>query len=125
MSRIAIIQGRLVPPEDGRFQCFPRNRWRDEFAHAAAAGLDAIEWIYDLHGADMNPLATDAGIAEILSPRHFVNVRRTLGGPAPEVTTNAIAVSRAQLETDLAWWTTATTALNEAERRLAAESARL
>ena len=65
MSRIAIMQGRLVPPEGGSIQCFPRDRWRDEFALAAAAGLDAIEWIYDVHGRDVNPLATDAGIAEM------------------------------------------------------------
>lgn len=66
MQRVAIMQGRLVPPQDGRFQCFPR-RWREEFAHAAAAELDAIEWIYDLQGAEMNPLASDAGIAEMKS----------------------------------------------------------
>jgi L-ribulose-5-phosphate 3-epimerase len=65
VQRIAIMQGRLVPPEGGIFQCFPRERWRDEFAHAAATGLDAIEWIYDLRGADANPLASDAGIAEM------------------------------------------------------------
>ena len=52
---IAIMQGRLVPPIDGRIQCFPRERWRDEFALAAAAGLDAIEWIYDVYGADVQP----------------------------------------------------------------------
>jgi L-ribulose-5-phosphate 3-epimerase len=65
MARIAIMQGRLVPPENGRFQSFPRERWQDEFAFAKAAGLDAIEWIYDLYGADVNPLATDPGIAEM------------------------------------------------------------
>jgi argininosuccinate lyase len=68
---------------------------------------------------------SDAALATILSPRHFVEVRRTLGGPAPDVTTAAIAVSRAQLQADLDWWTHSTTALSEAERRLAAESARL
>lgn len=62
---IAIMQGRLVPPSDGRIQSFPRERWRDEFALAASAGLDAIEWIYDLYGADLNPIATDDGLAEI------------------------------------------------------------
>jgi hexulose-6-phosphate isomerase len=55
----------LVPPFEDRIQCFPRDRWRDEFALAAAAGLDAIEWIYDLHGADVNPIAADAGVALI------------------------------------------------------------
>jgi L-ribulose-5-phosphate 3-epimerase len=74
---IAIMQGRLVPPSDGRIQCFPRERWRDEFELAASAGLDAIEWIYDLYGADVNPIATDDGLAEIknLSTESDVFVR--------------------------------------------------
>jgi L-ribulose-5-phosphate 3-epimerase len=74
---IATMQGRLVPPEAGRFQCFPRNRWRDEFTLAAEAGLDAIEWIFDLYGEDTNPLATDPGIREIrsLSEQSGVAVR--------------------------------------------------
>ena len=59
------MQGRLVPPEGGRFQSFPRERWRDEFALAAAAGLDTIEWIYDLYGEDVNPLGTDRGRDEL------------------------------------------------------------
>jgi L-ribulose-5-phosphate 3-epimerase len=74
---IAIMQGRLVPPSDGKIQSFPRERWRDEFALAASAGLDAIEWIYDLYGADVNPIATDDGLAEIknLSTESDVFVR--------------------------------------------------
>jgi hexulose-6-phosphate isomerase len=60
------MQGRLVPPEGGRFQSFPRERWRDEFALAAQAGLDAIEWIFDAYGEDVNPLVTDRGIAEMI-----------------------------------------------------------
>jgi L-ribulose-5-phosphate 3-epimerase len=74
---IAIMQGRLVPPTNGKIQCFPRERWRDEFALAASAGLEAIEWIYDLYGADVNPIATDEGLAEInrLSTAHDVVVR--------------------------------------------------
>ena len=74
---IAIMQGRLVPPSEGRIQCFPRERWRDEFALAAAAGLAAIEWIYDLHGADVNPIAADDGLAKIraLSAQSGVLVR--------------------------------------------------
>lgn len=75
MPRIAIMQGRLLPPEADRFQCFP-TAWREEFPRAAAAGLDAIEWIYDLYGAAINPLATDAGIAEMrsLSARYGIAV---------------------------------------------------
>lgn len=76
MSRIAIMQGRLLPPEGATFQCFPRDHWSEEFPRAAEADLDAIEWIYDLQGADVNPVATDEGIAEIraLSRRHAVEV---------------------------------------------------
>ncbi len=70
------MQGRLLPPQNGRFQCFPRDLWRDEFPLAASAGLDAIEWIYDLHGADVNPITTDDGILEIkaISKRHGIGV---------------------------------------------------
>jgi argininosuccinate lyase len=72
------------------------------------------------------PIAyTDEELTTILSPRHFVGVRRTLGGPAPEETTRASRVSHAQLETDRDWWTTATGALTSAERRLAERSAAL
>jgi len=67
MPFFAIMQGRLVPPEGNRFQSFPRERWRDEFALAAQAGLNAIEWIFDVYGQDVNPLVCDAGIAEMLT----------------------------------------------------------
>jgi L-ribulose-5-phosphate 3-epimerase len=76
MSRIAIMQGRLLPPQHGSFQCFPAERWREEFPKAAEAGLEAIEWIYDLQGAVVNPLASAAGITEMqaLSKRHNIAV---------------------------------------------------
>ena len=64
-------------------------------------------------------------LTEILSPRHFVNVRRTLGGPAPEETARAADASRTQLEADESWWNTATGALAEAERRLSERAAQL
>ena len=67
MPFFAIMQGRLVPPEGNRFQSFPRQRWRDEFSLAAQAGLNAIEWIFDVYGEDVNPLISDAGIAEMLA----------------------------------------------------------
>ncbi|HWW98412.1 MAG TPA: sugar phosphate isomerase/epimerase family protein [Edaphobacter sp.] len=71
-----IMQGRLSPPEDNRFQSFPRNSWREEFPRAKAVGLDYIECIYDDYGASANPLTTDAGIAEIndLQQEHGVAV---------------------------------------------------
>jgi L-ribulose-5-phosphate 3-epimerase len=65
MSLIGIMQGRLLPPTDNRIQCFPRQNWVDEFKLGAEAGIDCIEWIYDLYGADVNPIATDTGIQQI------------------------------------------------------------
>jgi argininosuccinate lyase len=96
------------------------GRQRDQEKSIAHLLADASA---ELLGAPIN--YSDAALAEILSPRHFVNVRRTLGGPAPEVTGAALTASRAQLAADASWWTQATFALADAERTLAAESARL
>ncbi len=62
---IGIMQGRLLPTEPDRFQSFPRNDWQKEFALAEKAGLDSIEWIYDVYGEDVNPIANDDGIASM------------------------------------------------------------
>lgn len=66
-----IMQGRLSPPEDRRFQSFPRSSWREEFGRARAAGLDYIEWIHDAYGEAKdetgriaNPIFSEAGLVE-------------------------------------------------------------
>jgi argininosuccinate lyase len=46
---------------------------------------------------------TNDRLAEILSPRHFVEIRKTLGGPAPVETARAVAASRAALAADRKW----------------------
>ncbi len=76
MNHIGTKQGRLVSPEDNRINFFPRQRWENEFRLAAQAGLECIEWIYDLYGADVNPLATDAGVQSMrsLSKKHMVRI---------------------------------------------------
>jgi argininosuccinate lyase len=68
---------------------------------------------------------TEAELTTILSPRHFVSIRKTLGGPAPEETARAAHASRLQLEADEAWWNGATAALAAAEHKLAERSAAL
>jgi argininosuccinate lyase len=60
---------------------------------------------------------SDDALAKILSPRHFVEVRRTLGGPAPDETRRAAAVSARLLDLDREWLTDARTALAAADRR--------
>jgi argininosuccinate lyase len=77
----------------------------------------------DLLGAPI--VYSEEALAKILSPRHFVEVRGTLGGPAPRETARAAAASRAELEADERWWKNATAALTDAERRLGERSAGL
>lgn len=60
-----VMQGRLSPPEDGRFQSFPRNSWREEIARARQAGLDYIEWIHDEYDRGANPIFTEEGREEL------------------------------------------------------------
>jgi argininosuccinate lyase len=59
----------------------------------------------------------DEEIARITSPRHFVEVRRTPGGPAPAETTRAIALSRDVLGRDRAWLDKTHEALRDADAR--------
>jgi hexulose-6-phosphate isomerase len=56
-----LMQGRLSPPEDGRFQSFPTLSWVEEIIQAPQVPLRGIEWIYDLYGEDVNPLASNEG----------------------------------------------------------------
>lgn len=61
------MQGRLLPPVEGRFQSFPQHgRWHDEIAIAREAGLDGIEWIYDTFGEGRNPIETAEGRRHLL-----------------------------------------------------------
>src|SRR4051812_6444810 len=61
---------------------------------------------------------SERALEEILSPRHFVMIRRTYGGPAPVETRRAAAVSNTKLEDDQAWVTGALEALSSARARL-------
>jgi argininosuccinate lyase len=64
-------------------------------------------------------------LRKILSPSHFVEIRKTLGGPAPEVTAAAIERSRATLIQDRAWLREREDALANAVRLQRAEVDRL
>ncbi len=83
-----VMQGRLSPPEDGRFQSFPRQGWRDEFALARAAGFSYIEWIHDDFDAwqsdtdpGHNPIFTDEGLTELddLKAEHGISTPALCG----------------------------------------------
>ena len=68
---------------------------------------------------------TREDLQRILSPRYFVSVRRTLGGPAPEETLRAATASQARLDEDHAWLTSRREALAAAEVELRARAAAL
>ena len=99
---------------------FVGGRQRDPKRPYAALLADAST---ELLGAPLT--YSEAELTHILSPRHFIEVRRTFGGPAPEETARAAKVSRQQLDADDAWWSNATGALARAERTLAERSAAL
>jgi hypothetical protein len=67
----------------------------------------------------------DAALVEILSPQHFVNVRKTHGGPAPSETLRAIGVSEELLRGDQSWLRETRDKLARAEVQLKGVSAQL
>ena len=64
-------------------------------------------------------------LEQVLSPRHFVEVRRTHGGPAPSETARALAESEATLADDARWATAAHEALAAATEQLRERAAQL
>jgi argininosuccinate lyase len=68
---------------------------------------------------------TEERLREILSPRYFVTVRRTPGGPASEETARAVDRSMAALSGDREWAVACRDALAAAQRELKARSAQL
>jgi argininosuccinate lyase len=69
----------------------------------------------DLLGAPVQ--YRDEEIVRITSPRYFVEVRRTPGGPAPAETMRATALSRDVLDRDRSWLETTHEALRDADAR--------
>jgi hexulose-6-phosphate isomerase len=77
MTKLGIMQGRLVPPEPNRFQAFPRERWEDEFDLATQVPFSYIEWVYDLYGQEVNPLTGDIGRMQSRSRETGVSILST------------------------------------------------
>jgi hypothetical protein len=65
---------------------------------------------------------TTERLNEILSPRHFVDVRQTPGGPAPSETSRALVASREALVHDGLWLSARRDAIQAAADLLAARS---
>jgi len=64
-NNIGVMQGRLVPKYQGKYQAFPIGMWKDEFKVAQECGLDLIEFILDFNNAEENPLLKPGGIDNI------------------------------------------------------------
>jgi L-ribulose-5-phosphate 3-epimerase len=64
-NEIGVMQGRLVPKYQGRYQAFPIGMWEEEFTVAKQCGLDLIEFILDFNDSEENPLMSKAGISQI------------------------------------------------------------
>jgi sugar phosphate isomerase/epimerase len=71
---LGVMQGRLLPKYQGRYQAHPKGYWKDEFKIAKDLGLDCIEFILDFNDAKDNPLLRPEGIDEILSISSFYKV---------------------------------------------------
>jgi L-ribulose-5-phosphate 3-epimerase len=77
MTDIGFMQGRMVAPEPGRIQAFPKAGWASEFGLAAVVPLSYVEWIHDLHGQEANPLLNDHGVRALqaLALQHNLPLR--------------------------------------------------
>jgi L-ribulose-5-phosphate 3-epimerase UlaE len=73
-NKIGVMQGRLVPKYQGRYQAFPIGMWQDEFKVAQECGLDLIEFILDFNDAEENPLLKSGGVDEILATSQETSV---------------------------------------------------
>lgn len=62
---LGVMQGRLLPKYQGRYQAHPVGYWQDEFPLAAEVGLDCIEFILDYNQAEENPLFSHSGRRQI------------------------------------------------------------
>src|SRR6056300_45516 len=65
LKNIEIMQGRLLPKYQGRYQAHPLGYWEKEFPIASKLGLDTIEFILDFNNFEKNPLLTSRGIEKI------------------------------------------------------------
>ena len=62
---IGVMQGRLLPKYQGRYQAHPVGYWQQEFPIAEKIGLDCIEFILDYNDYQENPLLSVTGLEEI------------------------------------------------------------
>ena len=65
IKEFGIMQGRLLPKYNNRYQAHPLGYWQEEFNIAKNVGVSYIEFILDHNDYQLNPLMTNFGISEI------------------------------------------------------------
>ena len=84
---------------------------------ARVAGRGAGRGVARRSSAAPSTIPTSS-LEHIMSPQYFVEVRRTLGGPAPDETARALAEQRQLLDRDRVAWRTRRDELARAEQQL-------
>ena len=64
-NKFGIMQGRLLPKLNNRYQAHPLGYWQDEFILAKELNLDLIEFIFEYDDYKLNPLMSLSGIENI------------------------------------------------------------
>jgi L-ribulose-5-phosphate 3-epimerase len=67
ISKLGVMQGRLLPKYNGLYQAHPKGYWQKEFFIAKDFSLDCIEFILDFKDFAENPLMHNDGLKEISS----------------------------------------------------------
>lgn len=65
MKFLGVMQGRLIPDENGRIQSFPKKNWRLEFPILKELGINFLEWTLDHDELWDNPILTQFGVSEV------------------------------------------------------------
>ena len=74
-NKVGIMQGRLLPKYQGRYQAHPVGYWQDEFKFVNELGLDCIEFILNYEESEKNPLLNSEGLGSIKKIEELCGVK--------------------------------------------------
>ena len=60
-----MLPRRLVKSHNGELQCFPEDKWQEEFEIASSCGLNYIELLAERKHNYINPIWSDEGLKQI------------------------------------------------------------
>jgi L-ribulose-5-phosphate 3-epimerase UlaE len=102
MNSIGVMQGRLLPKYNNRYQAHPVGFWEEEFIIASGLNLQYIEFIFDYNEFELNPLYSKIGINKIkeIIQKTSVGVRSVCADffmESPFHSINPLVVKQSQL----------------------------